>query len=369
MKLYLIPLLTALCCYSASAQNSNNRPQRNISIEIIGEDSVKLSYDGDFALIEDSCSQITRHGHLTQDRFFNGKFEDVSSSNPKQVITTGTYANGLKQGPFVINYPNGILQAKGDFKDNLFDGKWEMFYEDGKPKFSFKATGTDIQIIDAWDAKGVKTVDNGKGLFRADLGVAYWKGKLLNGKPDGTWKSKKTSDNEDINTESFKNGVFQQGSNSYGDYTNASRLMLVSADIFKFVQAERFLISRYDCNTHSSNTTEYAHYTPGNPSGAERVANLISNYFTTSREKVFYGTVILSGEIDKNGVVQKIHQTSGSLDAVAVHEIIGRLYTLPNFKPATVDNKPVKQTFTVTVTINKDDRFNVYFQLLPIENN
>lgn len=121
---------------------------------------------------------------------FLANLKDVSQLNPELVLTEGNYtSDGLKDGYFITHYLNGNLQAKGNFKSNAYDGKWEMYYDDGKPKLTFEANGKEIKINDAWDAKGVKIVTDGKGVYRINLGTIYWKGKLLNGKPDGTWRA------------------------------------------------------------------------------------------------------------------------------------------------------------------------------------
>jgi antitoxin component YwqK of YwqJK toxin-antitoxin module len=365
MKPYLITLLTALCCFSASAQTTPNHQQRNIRIDIIGKDSVKLFYDDDFTLIEDSCSHVTRRGHLSRDQKFNGRFEDISVSNPQLILTTGTYEDGLKQGVFVINYPDGKLQAKGNFKNNLFDGKWELFYEDGKPKLSFEANESDLKILDAWDTKGIKTVDNGKGLFKADLGFVYWKGKLLNGKPDGTWKSKRANDDEDLYSESYKNGVFQKGNSNYGEYTNETRLMLVNPNMFKFVQAERFLVSNADCSGNKPKSIVYAHYTSSVGSFTGYVQNAITTGISGLNWSAYDGSVIIDGEVGKDGAIQNL-RTRQTISEEMANAIIRKLYTLPALSPAKVDGKPTKQKFFITA-IFSDHRYNFTCQFLPVE--
>src|SRR6187402_2731568 len=187
MKLFFIALAANIFAgISVSAQIPKNFPvTRNVRFNFITKDSVNLSLSNEFDLIEDSCSVIIRYGHLNmQQRKFTGRFKDVSKLNPQLVVAEGNYtADGLKDGSFISRYLNGNLQTKGNFKNNKLDGKWEMYYDDGKPKLTFEANGIDIKII-----------DNGKGNYLVDLGELYWKGKLVNGKPDGTWKAMLTDD-------------------------------------------------------------------------------------------------------------------------------------------------------------------------------
>ena len=197
MKILYIPLVASLfVCSNLRAQNVFVDPakaglKRTFRFNFINKDSIHLALSENFEMIEDSCSQITRYGHLNMmERKFTGKFKDVSRLNPTLILTEGNYsADGLKDGTFISRNLNGNVQSKGNFTKNKFDGRWEIYYDDGKPKLTFEANGKDIKIIDSWDAKGVKTIDNGNGNYQLDLEDIYWKGKLVNGKPDGTWKA------------------------------------------------------------------------------------------------------------------------------------------------------------------------------------
>ncbi len=177
MKIFFTSLIiSSLFYFSSSAQtfapvSNTNVSRRTIRFNFIKKDSVNLSLNNEFDLIEDSCSEVIRYAHINmQQRKFFGPVKDVSRLTPGLVLTEGTYTpDGLKDGYFITHYLNGNLQAKGSFKNNKYDGKWEMYYDDGKPKLTFEATENDIKITDAWDNKGVKVVDNGKRNFRVYL--------------------------------------------------------------------------------------------------------------------------------------------------------------------------------------------------------
>jgi hypothetical protein len=247
MKQFLIALVLILSGVAIRAQSDTNQSllsytKHTVQITFIGQDSINLPLNSDFELIEESCSQITRYGHYNQyQKFFYGPFRDVSVENPKLILTEGTYTlDGLKDGYFTMRYLNGNLQAKGSFKDDKYDGKWELYYDTGKPKLVFEANGKEIKIIDAWDAKGARIVDNGKGTYTADLDGIYWKGKLVDGKPDGAWRARLTDDvtNTDRLVERYKKGVFQDGKGMTGDYNDKPKLELVAKELFPFVKAE-----------------------------------------------------------------------------------------------------------------------------------
>ncbi|MGI4751900.1 MAG: toxin-antitoxin system YwqK family antitoxin [Janthinobacterium lividum] len=257
MKLFFLTLtLSVFVCFFSMGQSltpaSNPILKRHVHFNYITKDSVNLSLNSEFELIEDSCSEVIRYTriHLPGRKFF-GPVKDVSKSDPELTLTEGTYStDGLKEGSFITHYLNGNLQAKGNFYNNLYEGRWEIYNEDGKPKLTFEAHEKDIKVIDCWDSKGVKQVDQGKGNFRVELGLLYWQGKLVNGKPDGTWRAIKTDDATQaaVVTENFKNGLFVKGSDPTGAYKDSSRIVLVPADYLPFTRAEKMRISTVPCN-------------------------------------------------------------------------------------------------------------------------
>lgn len=353
MKLYLTAFITAFCCYSACAQGP---VQRNIRLEFIKGDSTRLSFNEQFNLIEDSCSQVYRYAHLNiQEKKFTGSFKDVSRADQKLLITQGTYsAEGLKEGPFIINYLNGTPQAKGNFKNDLFDGKWSIFYDTGKPLMTFEANGADIKIIDVWDDKGVKTVNNGNGTYRADKPpYMYWKGKLLNGRPDGKWKAKKAADDTDLSSETFKNGAFQKGNTSMSEYTDNSRIVLISPTFFPFVSAEYLLLSRSPCDgdfIKQKNVVD-ASYSGGTNSFSDHIGEVVASYLNTVDLKSYDDQLVLEGEITEQGSIAKLKAINPFNISIS-QGVISKLHTLPRLKPATVDGKPVKQGFSITLRIH-----------------
>ncbi len=221
--------------------------ERDININFINRDSVNLPLNANFELIEDSCSQITRYGHLKLEaKKFTGRFKDVSRAKPQLIITEGTYTDeGLKHGTFISRYLNGNLRSKGNFKNNQFDGKWEFYYEDGKPKFNLEANGDDIKITDSWDTNGIKNVENGNGTCRIDLEEMYWKGQLVNGKPNGQWKAIKTDNNSTLITETYNNGILKGGKTNSAD---ATRLQLIAYTQLPYIKTEQLPISLVLCD-------------------------------------------------------------------------------------------------------------------------
>lgn len=377
MKILFTCLIVSFLFYFSSfaqtfAPASNaNVSRRTIRFNFIKKDSVNLSLNNEFDLIEDSCSEVIRYVHINmQQRKFFGPIKDVSRLTPELALTEGNYtADGLKDGYFITHYLNGNLQAKGSFKNNKYNGKWEIYFDDSKPKLTFEAIEGDIKITDAWDDKGAKVVDNGKGSFRVDLGTLYWKGKLLNGKPDGMWRAIKTDDatNTDVATESFKNGVFQKGTSPIGMYKDASRVVLVTADYLPFTRAEMLHISSVPCNGTKRKHVVGAQYSLGSVSFSEAIKNLVSPYLSKINLAPYVSDLTLNGEVTQYGTITKLIAENAFNDNIA-NGLITQLRRLPSLQPATVDGKQVTQKFNITFNFYQGSyRFSYHFLPIVVE--
>lgn len=374
MKSLLIVFIAGmLYCPFAYAQVpaiSNAQPgKRTIRFNFIAKDSINQSLNEDFDMIEDSCSTIIRHAKLNiRARKYFGRITDVSKLNPNIILTEGNYTtDGLKDGNFIAHYINGELQAKGAFKNNEYEGKWEVYYDTGKPKLFFEASGKNIRITDAWDEKGMKLIDNGKGAYRVNLGSIYWKGKLLNGKPDGTWASLKTDDasNEELVTEKYKNGEFQKGVSPLGEYTDAARLVLVPNNLLPFTRAELMYISAVPCNGSKRKHVIGAQYHNGLADFTGQIKELASRYLSKVDLKSYDNELILEGEINTDGAINNLAVHNAFNETIA-HGLIVEFRRLPALQPATVDGKPVKQKFTITFVFEQG-YYHFSYRFLPIE--
>lgn len=370
MKTFYVALITSVFIYCSSAGQSvtpaSNTPvKRRIHFNYITKDSVNLSLNSEFDLIEDSCSEVVRYArvHMPGRKFF-GPVKDVSKLEPEVILTEGTYSDdGLKDGYFITHYLNGNLQAKGNFKNNLYDGKWEIYYEDGKPKLTFEAHGKNISVTTAWDSKGTKQVDQGKGNFRTDLGMLYWQGKLLNGKPDGTWRAIKTDDatNTALVTENFKNGLFLKGSDPTGSYKDSSRIVLVPLDYLPFTRAERLHISSVPCNGVKRKHLVRAQYSGGTAAFSEAIKERVSPFLRRFNLKPYNNSLTLNGEVNEYGTITGLIPDNAFDDNLA-RGIILQLKTLPALQPATADGKPITQKFSITFTFYQGlYRFSYHF--------
>ena len=351
MKRLFIILLFLSITGSLFAQSSPlQQVRRSIRFNILENDSVNLSLNDQYFLIEDSCAQIIRHGHVKlKQRLFYGRVRDVSKADLNLVVTEGNYTiDGQKYGEFITHYLNGNLQGRGAFKNNKYDGKWEVYYEDGKPELKFEAVNNEITITDAWKPDGTKTVDNGNGSYQADLDEYYWKGKLVNVKPDGTWKFLPKTDATEtpMASESFKKGKFHSGISPIGEYTDSTRIILVAPNLLPFTNAEKLQISLTACDGSGYKRIVNAQYREGIDQFSEEIKKAISPIFQRINLRELHGELVIEGEVNENGALDKLHADDYNTTNM-VHNLEYSLSTLPLLQPATANGKPIKEKFTI----------------------
>jgi hypothetical protein len=365
MKTPLILLLLLIMAVCAGAQNLN----RHVEPHFIGQDSVNLSLNEDYDLIEDSCADIIRHGHYDhKEHRFTGSFKDVSTWDTSVVVSEGTYSpDGLKNGLFIARYSNGNLRSKGFYKNNLLNGRWETYYDDNKPALVFEAVNDTIRIIDSWDATGKKAVDNSKGIYQVRLGAISWKGKLDGGKPDGTWRAFKTDDatHATLVEEYFKKGKFETGNSPSGKYTDASRILLINPEGFTYTNIEKMQVSRIPCNGTKRVHIVRAQYAFGKTNFTEAIKMAIRPVMRKYDVKNYFQPLVINGYIDETGNLMGLHEDNVYYQDLA-RDIIYKLHGLPLLQPATADGKPVKQGFRITFTFERGV-YHYNYRFLPID--
>lgn len=125
-------------------------------------------------------------------RAFTGKVEDYTLSD--QLLMSGTYTeNGSKTGRFISYYPSGKLQSEGSFVNNLRDGIWKYYYENGNIEHEVNFTPTSFTPINAYDSTGQKILSEGTGKWHFEY---KWfkvfdsfivEGNYIDGKKEGEW--------------------------------------------------------------------------------------------------------------------------------------------------------------------------------------
>jgi hypothetical protein len=372
MKRNLLCVLSCLFICMAYAQNTS----RHISFRSIEKDSVMLPLNDKYYLIEDSCAQIIRYCRFNfQEKKFFGKFKDVSKVNPGLIVAEGTYTNdGLKNGSFTTHYLNGNLQSRGSFKDDTYDGKWEMYYDDGKPELTFEVINGDFIINAAWNSDGTKTVDNGNGIYTDSMDAWYWVGKLVEGKPEGKWKLIKTNDFTELATEHFKKGKFIEGERGDYSYTDASHIRLVSPYKLPFVYAEKMYTSLVACDADDIRLNPNpvinlkhivnAHYKDGFKTFSSYIDDVVSLYLSRHHLTNINYTIEINGEVAENGGIINLKNNESNGQDIARGVMI-QLRNLPALIPAVVDGKPVVQKFTIIFKFYKG-MYEFTYSFLPI---
>lgn len=330
---------------------------RHINIIPLAKDSVIIPFSGNYTLIEDSCAEILRYAKFDNDtRIFTGKFKDVRKDNPSIVLAEGNYdEDGLKDGDFTAYYPDGKLQAKGSFKDDNYAGRWDFYYPDGKPEINFEVIAGKINIINSWDEKHNKNVDNGRGVYQArGLYNYYWRGNIVKGRPDGIWKmiNVNNPDMAPIMTERFKNNVFIIGGNASMNYSDSSHITLVKPDKLPFIMGEKMRISPYRCVLMPILKNNYvsATYPGGTDAFSEDIKSVISSFIENDIRGFYKGlSFSIEGEISEKGFL--VNLKTSSSENVA-RKILMQLPQLQALKPATIDGKPVKQNFKIEFNID-----------------
>lgn len=353
----------ALCSYS--------QPNRNLRFATLPGDSINLHLDEKYFLIEPTCSSIIRYGHFRQSqRKFFGPFRDVSKTNPEIVIAIGNYTiDGLLDGDFRMNYMNGDVLAEGKFDRSRMVGHWKFYHPGGKLRLEFDNTGDVIRIINVWDITGKQTVTNGTGLYRSDLATMYWEGKLLNYKPDGIWRFKKTDDRTGatISTETFKNGQFVRGSGPSGVYTDKSRILLADGEMLPITNASNLYVSPQSCDPAlSAKKIVYAVFRDGAVNYNREIGEIVKPVFEKVDLKVYPNkTFEIKGMIDEKGKVSDLEYIIGWEDRMA-NTLLLALYRLPYMEPTLIDGKAVKTPIIFKFVIDK--AMYVYsHRLLPVK--
>jgi hypothetical protein len=361
MKIFLSFLLLSVVVSCVNAQNTpgNSNPlpvaklynPRRINFHRIGKDSVNLSFNDEYNLIEDSDAQIIRYAHYNfKQHKFTGRVKDISKVD-SILLTEGNYTDdGLKDGLFISHYLNGNLQSRGTYKKNKYDGHWEIYYENAKPQIVFEAINDTIQVISFWDAAGKKIIDNGKGTYIANLGSISWKGKLDNGKPDGTWHAFKTNDisQDYLAEEYFKKGKFQKGSMPGGSYTDASRIILIDPEILPYLLAENFRMAAPGGIKHKQPVFT-APYINGGKSISQCIEDVFRPFFSRINIKEYTNDITFEGVISESGAITNIISPN-PFDERLSQQMISELRRLPLMQPATIDGKPVKEKIIVKFT-------------------
>lgn len=367
MRTALLVFSLLTFAFSAAAQQ---HPQRRITLKNLGNDSLHIPFNDQYFLIEDSCAQITRQVNFNAKQgFYYGAFKDIAAQNPDMIVAEGSYNSvGFIDGGFAAYYPNGNPKAKGSFNAGELDGEWQLFYPSGSPKLTFTAKGNSITLQEAWDSDSTKVVNNGNGTYQLHLNLITWKGKLLNGKPTGTWIAVAPHDrsNRVIASERFKKGVFVSGTSPIGKYTDASRINWADMSDFPILNAEKMAVSTQLCDAtpHKLKIIVGANYRSGLNAYSDEIKRICSEYLSKIDLRPYDDELHIEGEVSEDGRLINLRHKKAFNDRIATR-LAGLLGRLPLLEPALLDGKPIRQKFLISFRFY-EGMYSFDYRFLPI---
>jgi TonB family protein len=187
---------------------------------------------------------------------------------------------GYLIGEAIDYFENGNKRSATFFENKKQDGKFSLWYENGKLKeegqYNPDKVGTSQHylVTNMWNEKGTKMVENGNGMYEINSDKIHEKGEYKNGVKNGVWTltTKKNS-----YVEEYREGDFIKG-----------QLTDENGDKNEYLVLEK---------------------KPEPKKGLESFYNFISKSFTPSREALankIKGRIFVSFAIDTDGSVVDI---------------------------------------------------------------
>lgn len=342
--------------------SSNAMAQTTRYAEPAANGYIRLFFDHKYYLVDKNCQykSIERVAQFDDAKLqFDGPFKDFNSWG--KLILEGHYLNGKKEGTFKAYHPNGQLKWEVDYKNNFPSGQWKYYYPDGKPMLVlYYDTLHNFTIQQYWNRAGEhKVVDgNGEYVIRAPI-VGYTdqgfrsysrSGKLANGKPHGVWFTHgQWRENETgalLFVERFKDG--QQQSVYYEEPYVTEYL---DEDDFSFIPTEHFPFAevgqKHECNF--DNYSGFLEYTK------KKFSFLIESLPLERNHREMQIAVLYV--VGKNGepIDAKVVEEPQNLNTREKRRLIEIFESMNYFIPSMLDEEPIKDNITITLTLHQED--------------
>jgi len=242
--------------------------QKNQYKEKINERYTRFFYDENYYLVDKNCEfkAIERVAQYdTVNWKFNGEFKDFNLQG--RLLLHGFYKDGIRNGKFTAYHPNGKVRWESTYVDNNENGLWKYYYPDGKPMLTLSFDNDDFKFVDFWDTYGVQKIVNGEGEYQMTFPIKgftdhgftsyFRKGKISQGKPEGTWITSFIDNQRGKNfypvfNESYSEGK-QKGFYPSGQFVNYfiayEDFYIVPSDFFS--RAESFVVHECDFDSYS----------------------------------------------------------------------------------------------------------------------
>jgi hypothetical protein len=185
----------------------------------IGTDSVLvfLTKDGSHQ-IDIGCSDLYRVAPVNKYYQLDGRVVDRYMANDS-VAASLNYDRGKLEGHAWLFYPNGVVREHGMYRNNLREGVWEYFYDNGRRERTLQYVAGQPALMAFYTKDGELLAHDGDGRFEGYIATAngsnsyevFAKGNIKEGVPDGEWNLYQAQMTGPSNTEYFTLGKFQKG--------------------------------------------------------------------------------------------------------------------------------------------------------------
>lgn len=172
--------------------------QSPLYMEPAGNGEIRFYFDERYYFVDRDCEfrAIERIGKINPEtQLFDGPFIDYNYRG--QLILSGHYTNGIRNGDFKAYHGNGQLKWEVRYENGEPVGLWKYYYPDGKPMVYTEYSENAMLIKEYWDQSGKHQVKNGNGKYEMKLeldgyspyGIKYIvrKGRIKNGLQHGFW--------------------------------------------------------------------------------------------------------------------------------------------------------------------------------------
>ena len=317
---------------------------------------------------------------------FIGEVKDFAMDG--QLIMSGSYQDGIKNGPFTFYYPSGQIESEGVFQKNMRTGTWKYFFPDGKPLREVRFTGEDFFVVSFYNQNGELVIQNGTGEWHF---IYEWygfplkfevKGNFQEGKKVGEWICGFVN-GELLYKEIFKNGVFKSGYlfNPDGSKKEKSTEEFQNKFIapFKFEVTEKFIyrdgLTRnnypffsflpvpyspapaFDTTGYDKKVFLVVEQPPEFVGGLEAMYKFIAmnmKYPASARKRGIEGSVFVGFIIDADGVIREASIIKG-ISVDCNDEALRVIKMMPKWNPGIQSGRPVRVKFVLPIKFKIDE--------------
>jgi hypothetical protein len=212
----LLPAGAYQCQGQAAATPPYPTPGMADCVKVLRADSVHMFFDEGYALVPTACAGVRRECRLDAAGNFAGEVRDYALP-ANTLLYRLQYQEGQRNGRYEQYHPNQQLAIRGQFDHGRPSGTWQFWYPTGQPLQTLEWTGQDqprLRIIAYWDVSGQQQVSAGAGTWMGTTTSflqAQYGGRVVDGFPQGTWKSYRLQNHDLLTVEEFRKGRLVAG--------------------------------------------------------------------------------------------------------------------------------------------------------------